>query len=51
MDEGDPAALKTEYIDIIISDVRTTSGLAFSVQILNTEGHYFLYIISRLVEL
>ncbi|KAF7296136.1 Transcriptional factor [Mycena kentingensis (nom. inval.)] len=38
----EPAAesgpLKREYMDIIISDVRTTSGLAFSVQILNTEG-------------
>ncbi|KAF7315577.1 Transcriptional factor [Mycena indigotica] len=30
--------LKREYIDVIISDVRTTAGLAFSVQILNTEG-------------
>ncbi|KAF9648581.1 transcription factor [Thelephora ganbajun] len=35
--EDDPAALKTEYIDIIISDIRTTNGLGFSVQILNTE--------------
>ncbi|KAF7306137.1 Transcriptional factor [Mycena chlorophos] len=30
--------LKREYIDVIISDVRTTNGLSFSVQILNTEG-------------
>ncbi|KAH8119402.1 transcription factor [Phellopilus nigrolimitatus] len=30
--------LKTEYLDIIISDVRTHNGLTFSVQILNTEG-------------
>ncbi|KAJ7072239.1 hypothetical protein C8F01DRAFT_1205852 [Mycena amicta] len=30
--------LKREYLDVIISDIRTTSGLAFSVQILNTEG-------------
>ncbi|KAJ7703098.1 hypothetical protein B0H17DRAFT_1157205 [Mycena rosella] len=30
--------LKTEYIDVIISDVRTANGLGFSVQILNTEG-------------
>ncbi|KAH8828077.1 hypothetical protein DL96DRAFT_1601611 [Flagelloscypha sp. PMI_526] len=34
----DDGALKTEYQDIIISDVRTTNGLVFSVQILNTEG-------------
>ena len=30
--------LKTEYLDVIISDVRTRNGLTFSVQILNTEG-------------
>ncbi|KAJ7076400.1 hypothetical protein B0H15DRAFT_925222 [Mycena belliarum] len=30
--------LQREYIDVIISDVRTTHGLGFSVQILNTEG-------------
>ena len=41
MEEGDPAALKTEYLDVIVSDVRTTNGLGFSVQILNTEGHLF----------
>jgi len=38
VEEGDPTALKPEYLDIIISDIRTTNGLAFSVQILNTEG-------------
>ncbi|PAV18694.1 transcription factor [Pyrrhoderma noxium] len=31
-------ALKTEYMDVIISDVRDRNGLSFSVQILNTEG-------------
>lgn len=30
--------LKREYLDVIISDVRTTNGFGFSVQILNTEG-------------
>jgi len=40
VEEGDPAALKTEYLDVIVSDVRTTNGLGFSVQILNTEGRY-----------
>ncbi|KAJ6499990.1 hypothetical protein C8R47DRAFT_970738 [Mycena vitilis] len=30
--------LKPEYIDVIVSDVRTVNGLSFSVQILNTEG-------------
>ncbi|KAF5321013.1 hypothetical protein D9619_001893 [Psilocybe cf. subviscida] len=30
--------LKSEYLDIIVSDVRTKSGFSFSVQILNTEG-------------
>ncbi|KAH0827961.1 hypothetical protein J3R83DRAFT_3599 [Lanmaoa asiatica] len=32
------APLKPEYIDVIISDVRTKNGLNFSVQVLNTEG-------------
>lgn len=32
------APLKPDYIDVIISDVRTKSGLNFSVQVLNTEG-------------
>ena len=49
VEEGDPAALKTEYLDIIISDVRTTNGLGFSVQILNTEGTFSLSFDSRLV--
>ncbi|KAF8743984.1 hypothetical protein AX14_013386 [Amanita brunnescens Koide BX004] len=31
-------ALKPEYLDVIISDVRTRNGFSFSVQILNTEG-------------
>ncbi|KAK2463207.1 hypothetical protein APHAL10511_004862 [Amanita phalloides] len=31
-------ALQPEYLDVIISDVRTRNGLSFSVQILNTEG-------------
>ena len=35
--EGDPAALKMEYPDIIISDVRTTNGLEFS------DKSYFLF--------
>ncbi|KAK7472782.1 hypothetical protein VKT23_000889 [Stygiomarasmius scandens] len=30
--------LKSEYLDVIISDVRTKNGFGFSVQILNTEG-------------
>ena len=30
--------LRAEYLDVIISDVRTRNGLSFSVQILNTEG-------------
>lgn len=34
------APLKPEYIDVIISDVRTKNGLNFSVQILNTEGSH-----------
>jgi len=37
VEEGDPAALKMEYRDIIVSDVRTTNGLVFSVQILGTK--------------
>ncbi|KII92084.1 hypothetical protein PLICRDRAFT_50514 [Plicaturopsis crispa FD-325 SS-3] len=32
------APLKPEYLDVIISDVRTHNGFSFSVQILNTEG-------------
>ncbi|GBE81492.1 Staphylococcal nuclease domain-containing protein [Sparassis crispa] len=34
----DNAALKPDYIDVIISDVRTQNDFGFSVQILNTEG-------------
>ncbi|KAM6502195.1 hypothetical protein JOM56_002172 [Amanita muscaria] len=37
-DVDESGALKTEYIDVIISDVRTHNGFSFSVQILNTEG-------------
>jgi staphylococcal nuclease domain-containing protein 1 len=36
--EDDIGARKPEYIDVIISDVRTKNGFSFSVQILNTEG-------------
>jgi len=50
VEEGDPAALKTEYLDIIISDVRTTNGLGFSVQILNTEGLFLLRSVGRTSE-
>ncbi|TDL26266.1 transcription factor [Rickenella mellea] len=35
-DEAQP--LKAEYLDVIISDVRTRNGFGFSVQVLNTEG-------------
>jgi staphylococcal nuclease domain-containing protein 1 len=34
----DSAPLKTNFMDIIISDVRPAANLTFSVQILNTEG-------------
>ncbi|KAI0311712.1 hypothetical protein OF83DRAFT_1149705 [Amylostereum chailletii] len=36
--EDDAAPLKPEFLDVIVSDVRTKNGFAFSVQILNTEG-------------
>jgi staphylococcal nuclease domain-containing protein 1 len=36
--EEDFGARKPEYIDVIVSDVRTKNGFNFSVQILNTEG-------------
>ncbi|KAJ7770129.1 hypothetical protein DFH07DRAFT_266338 [Mycena maculata] len=36
--EETAAPLKPQYIDVIVSDVRTANGLGFSVQILNTEG-------------
>lgn len=38
--EEDFSARKTEYIDVIVSDVRTKNGFNFSVQILNTEGKF-----------
>jgi staphylococcal nuclease domain-containing protein 1 len=34
----DTSAMKTEYMDVIISDIRPQASLTFSVQILNTEG-------------
>ncbi|KAG6903018.1 hypothetical protein C0995_007451 [Termitomyces sp. Mi166 len=37
-DASDSGALKTEYLDVIISDVRIKPAFGFSVQILNTEG-------------
>ncbi|KDQ53594.1 hypothetical protein JAAARDRAFT_72541 [Jaapia argillacea MUCL 33604] len=36
--DDDVSPLKTEYLDVIVSDVRTRNGFGFSVQILNTEG-------------
>jgi hypothetical protein len=36
--DGKTAPLKSEYLDVIVSDVRTHNGFGFSVQILNTEG-------------
>jgi len=36
--ETETGPLKSEYLDVIISDIRTANGLGFSVQILNTEG-------------
>ncbi|KAG0706093.1 hypothetical protein DFH29DRAFT_903564 [Suillus ampliporus] len=36
--EDDAGSLKSEYLDVIISDVRPGNGFSFSVQILNTEG-------------
>ncbi|KXN85362.1 hypothetical protein AN958_11462 [Leucoagaricus sp. SymC.cos] len=36
--DADAIPLKSEYLDVIISDVRTKNGLNFSVQVLNTEG-------------
>ncbi|KAF8633360.1 hypothetical protein AX17_004531 [Amanita inopinata Kibby_2008] len=35
---SDSGPLKAEYLDVIISDVRTRNGFSFSVQVLNTEG-------------
>ena len=37
-EDANGEALKPEYLDVIISDVRTHNGFAFSIQILNTEG-------------
>ncbi|KAF9481526.1 hypothetical protein BDN70DRAFT_830817 [Pholiota conissans] len=36
--DSEAGPLKSEYLDVIVSDVRTKNGFAFSVQILNTEG-------------
>lgn len=36
--EQDAGALKTQYLDVIISDVRTAPQFGFSVQVLNNEG-------------
>jgi hypothetical protein len=41
VDVSETGPLKSEYLDVIISDVRTKNGFAFSVQILNTEGQHF----------
>ena len=38
--DDDTAPLKPEYLDVIVSDVRTNNGFGFSVQILNTEGEF-----------
>ncbi|KZV69559.1 transcription factor [Peniophora sp. CONT] len=36
--EDASAPIKPEFMDVIVSDVRTKNGFSFSVQILNTEG-------------
>jgi hypothetical protein len=36
--EESDTALKSEYLDVIVSDVRPRNDLTFSVQILHTEG-------------
>ncbi|KAG1734762.1 uncharacterized protein EDB91DRAFT_1146762 [Suillus paluster] len=36
--EDDAGGLKSEYLDVIISDIRPGNAFGFSVQILNTEG-------------
>ena len=41
MEETDPAALKIAYLDVMITDVRKTNGLEFSIQTLHTEGLFF----------
>ena len=38
MVEPTTGPLKTEYLDVIVSDVHTRNGFGFSIQILNTEG-------------
>jgi hypothetical protein len=38
--EDDAGRLKSEYLDVIISDVRAKDNFSFSVQILNTEGEH-----------
>lgn len=38
MEDTGTGPLKAEYLDIIISDVRTRNVFSFSIQILNTEG-------------
>ncbi|KAG6849990.1 hypothetical protein H0H93_002780 [Arthromyces matolae] len=37
-EDNETGPLKPEYLDVIISDVRTKPAFGFSVQILNTEG-------------
>ncbi|PPQ63489.1 hypothetical protein CVT24_005146, partial [Panaeolus cyanescens] len=37
-EENESGPLKSEYLDVIVSDVRTKNGFTFSVQILNTDG-------------
>jgi len=37
-DHNEAGPLKSEYLDVIVSDVRVRNDFAFSVQILNTEG-------------
>lgn len=44
--DGNIAPLKSEYLDVIISDVRT-ENFGFSVQILNTEGKFLLHDLAK----
>ena len=48
--EEDFGARKPEYIDVIVSDVRTKNGFNFSVQILNTEGKNFKVVSSAVLD-
>ena len=48
--DDQPGALKPEYLDVIVSDVRTKNGFSFSVQILNTEGTSVFLSIVELIE-